>query len=169
MLGHNPQEGAINFWGIPRWGSHSSIHSIHIHKYLRQFRYSYWWRARHVGVFKPLFRTSQKCWNMGVTGELASVLIRQFLHSYWSRATAETVVAIELYILTRALTCSAFWSHPVRRHVWCVAWILNFKRTHTLPRLFYIRRVRLRTQLSTRVRPRYENRNFDLVAVLKKR
>ena len=29
---------------------------------------------------------------MGVTRELAPVLIRQFLHSYWSRATAETVV-----------------------------------------------------------------------------
>ena len=41
-------------------------------------------------------------------------------------------------------------------------------REHTLPRLFYIRRVRLRTQLSTRVRPRNENRNFDLIAVLKK-
>ena len=25
-----------------------------IHKYLREFRYSYWWRARHVGVIKPL-------------------------------------------------------------------------------------------------------------------
>jgi hypothetical protein len=41
-------------------------------------------------------------------------------------------------------------------------------REHTLPRLFYILRVRIRTQLSTRVRPRYENSNFDLVAVLKK-
>ena len=29
---------------------------------------------------------------MGVTREFAPVLIRQFLHSYWSRATAETVV-----------------------------------------------------------------------------
>ena len=29
---------------------------------------------------------------MGLTRELAPVLIRQFLHSYWSRATAETVV-----------------------------------------------------------------------------
>ena len=29
---------------------------------------------------------------MGVTRDLAPVLIRQFLHSYWSRATAETVV-----------------------------------------------------------------------------
>ena len=51
---------------------------LHIHKYLRQFRYSYWWRARHVGVFKLLILTSQKYWNMGVTCELAPVLIRQF-------------------------------------------------------------------------------------------
>ena len=29
---------------------------------------------------------------MGVTRKLAPVLIIQFLHSYWSRATAETVV-----------------------------------------------------------------------------
>ena len=29
---------------------------------------------------------------MGVTRVLAPVLIRQFLHSYWSRATAETAV-----------------------------------------------------------------------------
>ena len=29
---------------------------------------------------------------MGVTRALAPVRIRQFLHSYWSRATAETVV-----------------------------------------------------------------------------
>ena len=51
---------------------------FHIHKYLRQFCYSYWWRARHVGVYKPLFMTSKKCWNMGVTRELAPVLIRHF-------------------------------------------------------------------------------------------
>ena len=31
-----------------------------IHKYLRQFRYSYWWRERHVGVYKPLLMTSKK-------------------------------------------------------------------------------------------------------------
>ena len=43
-----------------------------------------------MGVY--LFMTSKKCRNMGVTRELAPVLIRQFLHSYWSRATAETVV-----------------------------------------------------------------------------
>ena len=29
---------------------------------------------------------------MGVTRDLVPVLIRQFLHSYWSRATAETVL-----------------------------------------------------------------------------
>ena len=29
---------------------------------------------------------------MSVTREFAPVLIRQFLHSYWSRATAETIV-----------------------------------------------------------------------------
>ena len=65
---------------------------INIHKYLRQFCYSYWWRAHHVGVYKLLFVTSKKCWNMGMTRELAPTLIRQFLHSFWSRATAETVV-----------------------------------------------------------------------------
>ena len=32
-----------------------------IHKHLRQFRYSYWWRARHVGMYKPLFMTGKKC------------------------------------------------------------------------------------------------------------
>ena len=61
--------------------------SFFIHQYLRQFRYSYWWRARHVGVYKPLFITSKKCWNMGVTCELAPVS-----SYYWSRATAGTVV-----------------------------------------------------------------------------
>ena len=30
---------------------------------------------------------------MGVTRDLAAVLIRQFLHSYWSRATAENSCA----------------------------------------------------------------------------
>ena len=44
-----------------------------------------------MGVYKPLFMTSKKCSNMGVTRELAPVLIGQFIHSYWSRATAETV------------------------------------------------------------------------------
>ena len=34
---------------------------IVIHKYLRQFRYSYWWRARYMGVYKPLFMTGKKC------------------------------------------------------------------------------------------------------------
>ena len=29
-----------------------------IHKYHIQFRYSYWWRARYVGVFKSLIMTS---------------------------------------------------------------------------------------------------------------
>ena len=29
-----------------------------IHKYPKQFLYSYWWRARHVGVFKRLIMTS---------------------------------------------------------------------------------------------------------------
>ena len=37
------------------------VYSTSIHKYLRQFRYSYWWRARHVGVYKPLFMTGKKC------------------------------------------------------------------------------------------------------------
>ena len=50
----------------------------------------------------------------------------------------------------------------------CLLREFGILREHTLPRLFYIRRVRIRTQLSTRVRPRYENRNFDLIAVLKK-
>ena len=62
------------------------------YKYLRQFHYSYWWRARHMGGVKPLIMTSKKCWNMDVTREHTPVLIRQFIHSYWSRATAETVV-----------------------------------------------------------------------------
>ena len=61
-------------------------------KYLRQFCYSYWWRARHMDVYKPLVMTSKMCWNMGVTRELAPVLRGQFLHSYWSRATAGTAV-----------------------------------------------------------------------------
>ena len=78
---------------------------------------------------------------------------------------------IELCILTRALTCSAFWRHPERRHVWCVAWLrndFNFKRTH-IAAIFYIRRVRFRTRLPIRARPRYENRNFDsVIDVLKK-
>ena len=29
---------------------------------------------------------------MGVTRDLAPILLRQFLHSYWSKATPETVV-----------------------------------------------------------------------------
>ena len=33
----------------------------YIHKYLRHFRYSYWWRARYVGVYKPLYMTGKKC------------------------------------------------------------------------------------------------------------
>ena len=68
-----------------------------IHKYLRQFRYSYWWRARHMGVYKPLFMTSKKCW------KLALVFIRQFLHSYWSRATARTVVPHHAISTTHSL------------------------------------------------------------------
>ena len=45
----------------------------------------------------------------------------------------ENSLTIELYILTRVLTCSSFWSHPGRRHVWCIAWLqndFNFKRKH---------------------------------------
>ena len=34
---------------------------------------------------------------MGVTRELAPVLIRQFLHSYWSRATAKLLCNITRY------------------------------------------------------------------------
>ena len=41
---------------------------------------------------------------MGVTLELAPVSIRQFLHSYWSRAMAKTVVP---HHVIRA-TCTAF-------------------------------------------------------------
>ena len=54
-----------------------------------------------MGVYKPLFITSKKCWNMGVTRELAPVLIRQFLHSFLSRATAETVVPHHVIHATR--------------------------------------------------------------------
>ena len=39
---------------------------------------------------------------MGVTREFAPVLIRQFLHSYWSRATAETVVPHHAIRATRS-------------------------------------------------------------------
>ena len=48
--------------------------------------------SKKAYMITPLFMTSKKCWNMGVTRKLAPVFIRQFLHSYWSRATAETVV-----------------------------------------------------------------------------
>ena len=41
---------------------------------------------------KPLFMTSLECWNMDLTRKLAPVLIRQLLHSYRWRATAETVM-----------------------------------------------------------------------------
>ena len=33
------------------------ILTIYIHKYPRQFRYSYWLRASHVVVFKRLIKT----------------------------------------------------------------------------------------------------------------
>ena len=36
-------------------GGSLAILLSHIYKYLRQFRYSYWWRAHHLGVYKPLF------------------------------------------------------------------------------------------------------------------
>ena len=49
----------------------------------------------------PLFMTSKKCWNMGVTREVAPVIIRQFLHSYWSRATAGTVLPHQVTCVTR--------------------------------------------------------------------
>ena len=39
-----------------------------------------------------MYNTSKKCYNMGVTPALAPVRIRQFLHSYWSKAMAETVM-----------------------------------------------------------------------------
>ena len=87
--GYRLELGSNQHWtGILSRGKREKKHS----KYLRQFRCSYWWRARHVGVYKPLFMTSKKCWNMGMTRELAPTLIRQFLDSYWSRATTETVV-----------------------------------------------------------------------------
>ena len=42
-----------------------------------------------ASYFRQLYEIGpcKKCYNMGVTREL---IIRQFLHSYWSRATAET-------------------------------------------------------------------------------
>ena len=46
-------------WARPLDMFLSSIIKIYIHKYLRQFRYSYW--AHHMGVFKPLIKTSKKC------------------------------------------------------------------------------------------------------------
>ena len=54
-----------------------------------------------MGVYKPFIMTSKKCRNMGMTREHAPVLIRQFLHSYWSRATAETVVLHDALRVTR--------------------------------------------------------------------
>ena len=42
-----------------------------------------------MGVYKPLCMTGKKFQFMGVTRDLAPGLIRQFLHSNWSRATAE--------------------------------------------------------------------------------
>ena len=41
---------------------------------------------------------------MGVTRELAPVLLRQFLQSYWSRATAETVVPHHIVVKGRELS-----------------------------------------------------------------
>ena len=90
---------ATSNWIWKDWNSQRAKDNIH--KYLRQFRYSYCWRVPHVGVYKSLFVTSNKCWNMGVTHELAPVLIRQFLHSYWSRATAKTVVPHQATRATR--------------------------------------------------------------------
>ena len=78
-------------------------------------------------------------------------------------------LSIELYIvLTIALTCSAFWSHRVRRHVWCVAWRrndFNSDRTHIAAICLHSACVLMR--LPIRVRPRYENRKFDLIVVKK--
>ena len=64
-----------------------------------------------MGVYKPLIMTSKKCRNMGMTREHAPVLIRQFLHSYWSRATAETVVPHHVIRVTRtAFPCKVLFT-----------------------------------------------------------
>ena len=70
---------------------------------------------------------------------------------------SQSVRIIELYILTRALTCSAFWSHP---DVLCGYRTFLILREHTLPRFVYIRRVCLPTRLPFRVRLRFDNRKY---------
>ena len=53
---------------------------LHIHKYVsRQFHYSYWWRARHVGVFKRLIKTQLKLFKTSWLRVLgAQAHVRQF-------------------------------------------------------------------------------------------
>ena len=48
-----------------------------IHNYLRQFRYSYWWRAHHVGVYKPLF--SKKCSKHGHDTRACTFAYKMFI------------------------------------------------------------------------------------------
>ena len=50
-----------------------------IHEYLRQFRYSYWWRAHHVELFKQLIMTSwSSVYNPVVFGYYTLVLVQAF-------------------------------------------------------------------------------------------
>ena len=59
--------------------------------------------------------TGKKCEFMGVTRDLAPVLIRQFLHSYWSRATAETVVPH--YAIRATRTAFPYKEYTVLTHI----------------------------------------------------
>ena len=71
-------KNAITFWNVQRTGWCYCIPYLYlrsIHKYLRQFRYSYWWRARHVGVFKPLIMTS-------VYNRLSALVLMQDVSCY---------------------------------------------------------------------------------------
>ena len=51
------------------------MHSC-IHKCLRQFHFSYWSRARHVGVFKSLFKHGWKLFKHGTSKLVCSQPIR---------------------------------------------------------------------------------------------
>ena len=85
-----------------------------IHTYLRQLTCSEWSTGQHLGManmFKRMIYTSKKClkehtafdrtsWSLKSVcykmhndwKELAPVLIRQFIHSYWPKAMAGTPV-----------------------------------------------------------------------------
>ena len=116
----------------------------------------------------PWGMTDSCCFNKNVFSNAGKdFLSSRFVTGRTWEPIPHSCKTIELNILTRAPTCSAFWSHPGRRHVWCVAWLRNHFNSHWCV-FFYIRRVRLHTRLPIRVCPRYENRKFDLIDRLKK-